>query len=92
MTKHNKEILSQLDKEQLIYLIEQLNDSQFLIGETCVDVSKCHIDSDAAIGKIHEYIYRMPSMYNATELGAYIDMKMGKISALKYRRIIGLED
>jgi hypothetical protein len=38
--KHDKETLSQLSKEQLIYLIEQLNHSQFLISETCVDESK----------------------------------------------------
>ena len=40
MCKHDKETLSQLSKEQLIYLIEQLNNSQFLISETCVDESK----------------------------------------------------
>ena len=40
MCKHDKETLSQLSKEQLIYLIEQLNYSQFLISETCVDESK----------------------------------------------------
>ena len=92
MTKRNKEVLNQLSKEQLIYLIEQLHSSQFLIGEVCVDESKCHIDSARAVGKIRNYIYDMPSMYNVEELKAYIDMKMNKISALEYRRIIGLED
>lgn len=88
----HKEMLNQLSKEQLIYLIEQLNHSLFLIGETCVDESKNHIDSNKAVNKIRDYIYRMPNCYDASELKAYIDMKMGKISIKKYKRIIGLED
>lgn len=92
MTKHYKEILGQLSKEQLIYLVEQLAHSQFLIGETCVEESKMHIDSDKAVDKIRGYIYRMPSAYDATELKAYIDMKMNKISESEYLKIIGLED
>ena len=73
-------------------MIEQLNHSQFLISETCVDESKCHIDSDKAVDKIRGYIYRMPSMYNVEELKLYIDMKMNKISVKEYRKIIGLDD
>lgn len=92
MTKYYKEMLNQLSKEQLIYLIEQLTHSQFLIGETCVDESKCHIDSDKAVDKIRGYIYDMPSSYSATELRAYIDVKMGKISVSEYKKIMGLED
>lgn len=92
MIKYHKEVLNQLSKEQLIYLIEQLNHSQFLIGETCVDVSKCHIDSDKAVDKIRGYIYHMPSMNNATELKTYIDMMMDKISVSEYKKIVGLED
>ena len=92
MTKHNKEVLNQLSKEQLIYLIEQLISSQFLIGETCVEESKCHIDSDRAVDKIRGYIYNIPSMNDATFLKAYIDMKMDKIYVSEYLRIIGLED
>ena len=92
MIKSHKEQLNCLSKEQLIYLIEQLNDSMFLIGETCVDESKCHIASDKAVDKIRKYIYYIPSMYNTDDMKAYIDMKMGKISAYEYRKIIGLED
>ena len=77
MTKHNKQVLSELSKEQLIYLIEQLVHSQFLISEACVDESKWHINSDKAINKIREYIYDMPSLYDVTELKAYINMKIG---------------
>ena len=79
MTEHVKEILNQLSKEQLIYLIEQLNNSQYIIGEICVDESKCHIDSDKAVDKIRGYIDYITSN-NAEELKAYIDMKMNKIS------------
>ena len=89
MTEHVKEILNQLSKEQLIYLIEQLNNSQYIIGEICVDESKCHIDSDKAVDKIRGYIYYIPSN-NAEELKAYIDMKMNKISVEDYKKIIGL--
>ena len=36
-------------------------------------------------------IYTLPSIYNEKEFKAYIDMKMGKISPLEYRRILGLD-
>lgn len=92
MRECDKEALNQLSKEQLIYLIEQLDRSQFLITEACVDESKCHISSDKAVDKIRSYIYDMPSMCNVTNLKAYIDMKMNKISMSEYRKIIGLDD
>lgn len=91
MTKHKKQILSELSKEQLIYLIEQLYHSQSLISCVLVDESKNHIDSDKAMDKIRGYMYDMPNLYNATELKAYIDMKMKKISVKEYRKIIGLD-
>jgi hypothetical protein len=84
--------LDQLSKEQLIYLIDQLDYSLALIGEVCVDESKMHISSERAVEKIRGYIYHMPSTYNVDNLKAYIDMKMGKISVPEYRKIIGLED
>ena len=92
MIRRQKEQLLQLSKEQLVYLIEQLNHSQFLIGETCVDESKCHIDSDRAVDKIRKYLYYVPSMYRTEDLSAYLDMKMGEISELEYWNIIGVED
>lgn len=90
MTKHDKKVLNELSKDQLIYLIEQLYHSQFLISEICVEESKLHIESDKAVNQIRGNIYNMPSLYDATELKAYIDMKMEKISVEEYRRIIGL--
>ena len=92
MIKEQKEQLLQLSKEQLVYLIEKLNDSQFMIGETCVDWSKCHIDADEAVDKIRGYLYYVPSIYNLTNFKAHIDMEMGKISVAEYRKIIGLDD
>lgn len=91
MTKHNKEVLNQLSKEQLIYLIEQLKHSQSMIGEACVDESKQHISSEIAVDKIREYIYDIPSLYDADKLKAYIDMEMEKITVEEYRKIIGLD-
>ena len=92
MRKHEKEVLNQLSKEQLIYLIEQLNRSLWFIGETCVDESKLHISSENAVKEIRSYIYDIPWSDDAECLKAYIDMKMNKISVLEYRRILGLED
>lgn len=91
MIRREKEVLKNCPKEQLIYLIENLKKSQNLIAEVCVEESKCHIDSSEAINKIRGYIYDMPSLYNVTNLKAYIDMKIGKISITKYRSIIGLD-
>ena len=86
------EEFEQLSKEQLIYLISELDNSQFLISEVCVDESKMHISSNNAVRKIREYIYHIPYRHNVEELKAYIDVKMGKISELEFLRIIGLED
>ncbi len=91
MTKHQKELLMTLSNEQLIYLIDQMHHSLFLICETCVDESKGHIESANAIQKIRDYLYDMPSAYSETDLKAYIDMKMGKITPREYRKILGLE-
>ena len=91
MTKHEKQVLSELSKEQLIYLIEQLDHSQSLISSVLVDASKWHIESDKAVKKIRGHMYDMPSLYDANELKAYIDMKMEKISVEEYRKIIRLD-
>ena len=91
MTDQLKEILNELSKEQLIYLIEQFYHSQFLISETCVDESKCHISSEKAINKIRSYLYDMPSTYNVDNFKALIDMKMGKITVEEYRKTLGLD-
>ena len=91
MTDQLKEILNELSKDQLIYLIEQYYHSQFLISETCVDESKQHISSEKAVKEIRSYLYDMPSTYNMDNFKAQIDMKMGKITIDEYRKILGLD-
>ena len=91
MTDKLKEILNGLSKDQLIYLIEQFYHSQFLISETCVDESKCHISSEKAVQKICNYLYDMPSTYNIDNFKAKIDLKMVKITVDEYRKILGLD-
>ena len=91
MTDQLKEILNELSKEQLIYLIEQFYHSQFLISETCVDESKCHISSENAVQKIRSYLYDMPDTYNVDNFKARIDLRMGKITVDEYRKIVGLD-
>ena len=90
MTKHTKELLMTLSNEQLIYLIEQMHRSLFLIGETCVAESKGHIETTDAIREIRDDIYDLPSAYNEVDFKARIDMKMGKITPQEYRKILGL--
>lgn len=90
MTKHQKEILNELSKEQLIFLIEQLCRSQFLIGEVCVAESKQHIDSGDAVDEIRDCLYDMPNMNDAIELKVYLDIKMGKITVVEFRKRMGL--
>ena len=91
MTDKLKEILNELSKDQLIYLIEQFYHSQFLISEICVEASKCHISSENAVQKIRSYLYNMPNIYNVDNFKAQIDLKMGKITIDEYRKIIGLD-
>ena len=91
MTDQLKEILNELSKDQLIYLIEQFYHSQFLIGETCVEESKQHISSEKAVKEIRSYLYDMPSTYNVDNFKAQIDMGMGNITVDEYRKTLGLD-
>ena len=91
MTDQLKEILNELSKEQLIYLIEQFYHSQFLISEVCVEESKCHISSENSVQKIRNCLYDMPSTYNVDNFKAQIDLKMGKITVDEYRKVLGLD-
>ena len=91
MTKHQKELFMTLSNEQLIYLIEQMHHSLFLIGEACVAESKGHIETADAIEDIRDNIYDLPSAYNEIDLKGYIDMKMGKITPQEYRKLLGFD-
>ena len=55
MTRRIRENLMKLNKEQLIYLIEQYHHTDFLIGETLVDQSKHNITNEKCIEKIRKY-------------------------------------
>lgn len=88
MTDQLKEILNELSKEQLIYLIEQYYHSQFLISETCVDESKFNISSLDAVQKIRSYLYNMPKTYDVADFKVLIDWTMGKITLDECRKMI----
>ena len=76
MTKHDKEVLSELSKEQLIYLIEQLKSSLCKIGESCFEESKGHRPPEKAVEDIRGYIFNMPSLVNAERAKIEIDLMM----------------
>ena len=93
MTDQFKEILNELSKDQLIYLIEQYYHSQFLISIVCVEESKQHISSEKAVEEIRSYLYDMPSTYNVDNFKVQIDIKMGKITVDECRKmILGLDE
>lgn len=76
MTKHQRQVLEELSKDQLIYLVELLRHSQFLIGETLVDESKQHITSEQAVREIRSSMCHIPCMYDADALKNYINARM----------------
>lgn len=92
MTERRKELLMTLSNEQLVYIIEQMYHSLFMISEVCIDASKCHITAKDALKKIRANIYTMPGTYNEAMFKGFIDMKMGKITPEEYRKIVGLEN
>lgn len=74
MTKHQKEILQELSKEQLIYLIEQMKNSLCKIGEACVEESKGHRPPEKAVEDIRGYIFDMPSLVDTERAKRTIDL------------------
>ena len=61
-----------MTKKQLAEELRKYHHAMCLIGETCVDVSKCHIDSKDAIEKIRSNIY-----YNSDVSQAIIEETLG---------------
>ena len=53
----SKKILNALTKEQLIFLINQYQNIEFIISEICVNESKQHIPSEQAIEKIRKELH-----------------------------------
>ena len=84
--------LNQLSKDQLIYLIENFQSSQFKIGETLVAESKQHIDSEKALNRIRSYMYNVPSHHRIDEFKAYLDLKIGKITYSEYLKRLNFVD
>lgn len=78
MTKHDKEVLQELSKEQLIYLIEQMKSSLCKIGEACVEESKGHRTPEEAVEDIRGYIFDMPILVDAEKTKRAIDLMMEK--------------
>lgn len=78
MTKHDKEVLQELSKKQLIYLIEQMKSSLCKIGEACVEESKGHRSSNDAVEDIRGYIFNMPSLVEVDRTKREIDFMMDK--------------
>lgn len=66
---YNSTLLS-LSKEELIKMICLYHNCCFKIGETCVEESKEHIESDKAINKIRDCL-------------RYVDFKFYDIETLK---------
>ena len=76
MTKHDKKVLQELSKEQLIYLIEQMKSSLCKIGEACVEESNGHRLPEKAVEDIRGYIFNMPSLVEAERAKREIDFMM----------------
>ena len=91
MTDQLKEILNELSKDQLIYLIEQYYHSQRIISQICVDESKHHITSEKAVEEIRNKLFYVSLNSNTYYLQAYLDKQMGKITVDEYRKILGLD-
>lgn len=91
MTDQFNEILNELSKDQLIYLIEQYYLSQRIISQICVDESKCHITSEVAVQKIRNNLFYISITSNIDYFKAYLDYEMGKITVNECRKIMGLE-
>ena len=61
-----------MTKKQLAEELRKYHHAMCLIGETCVDVSKCHIDAEDAVEEIRSDIY-----YNSDVTLAIIEKTLG---------------
>lgn len=90
MRKSIKRDLEKLDKEQLIYIIDQLHSFYFGVGEICLHVSKWKMESEEAISDIRELCNDMQydTKFRDKHFGDYINMKLGKITPGELRKIV----
>ena len=96
MTKSEKNLCEQLNKEQLIWLIGQWMETESLISEILVNVSKCGTSPENAIDEIRTTLIgskaaNFPSSYKIDNLKTELDFFMGKISKKECRRRLGFE-
>lgn len=85
-----KENLKNLSKEQLIYIISQLDHFYTMIGERCVRESKGQLDPAEAINQIRQecgHIQFIVTKQKDREIGEFINMELGKITKKKYRNV-----
>ena len=61
--------LLSLSKEELIQIIAIYHSCYSKIGETCVEESKCHIESNEAVDKIRDYLSDMYKLYKTIYIG-----------------------
>ena len=90
MRESIKKNLETLSKEQLIYIIDQLYHLYFGVGEICLHVSKCDMDSQEAISDIRELCNNIQynTKFRDEHFSDYINMKLGKITPAEYRKIV----
>lgn len=90
MRKSIKRNLEKLDKDQLIYIIDQLQSLYFGVGEICLHVSKYDMDPQEAISDIRELCNntQYDTKFRDENFSDYINMKLGKITPAEYRKIV----
>lgn len=90
MRESIKRNLEKLDKEQLIYIIDQLYHLYFGVGEICLHVSKLDMDPQEAISDIRELCNntQYDTKFRDEHFGDYINMKLGKITLGEFRKIV----
>lgn len=88
----SKKILNALTKEQLIFLINQYQNIEFIISEICVNESKQHIPSEQAIEEMRKELHNcnFPFYTSTEEFISLLDYKMGKITLGEYKERIGI--
>lgn len=85
-----KENLENLNKEQLIYIIDKFDHLYCTVSEICVSESKLHIESKEAVSKIRKQCYDIQFDVDIADenISDYINMKLGKITPGEFRKIV----
>lgn len=89
MLNERQENFKTLSKDELIFLLNKMERSMSLICETCVEVSKSHIDAENAVKDIRKYIYFLPDAFDLENLKLDMQIRMGTITPEEARKIYG---